>query len=121
MRLKNWKNLFFCILLTSSGGSWCCIRVDAAESAITHVLHPNHLATTQLTHEQLCHKLEQKAINSLCKLSSESHTLELIRKENLKDTQLVTRSEFQRISIFLTQIPEILARQVLYLSLQISS
>ncbi|MGV0104993.1 hypothetical protein NSTC731_02937 [Nostoc sp. DSM 114167] len=46
---------------------------------------------------------------------------ELIRKENLKDTQLVTRSEFQRISIFLTQIPEILARQVLYLSLQISS
>ncbi|MGV0106652.1 hypothetical protein NSTCB13_05480 [Nostoc sp. DSM 114160] len=47
--------------------------------------------------------------------------LELIRKENLKDTQLVTRSEFQRISIFLTQIPEILARQVLYLSLQISS
>ncbi|MGV0103976.1 hypothetical protein NSTCB13_02622 [Nostoc sp. DSM 114160] len=47
--------------------------------------------------------------------------LELIRKENLKDTQVVTRSEFQRISIFLTQIPEILARQVLYLSLQISS
>ncbi|MFN6480890.1 hypothetical protein [Nostoc sp. DedQUE07] len=76
MRLKNWKNLFFCILLTSSGGSWCCIRVDASESAITDVLHPNHLATIQLTHEQLCHKLEQKAINSLCKLSSESHTLD---------------------------------------------
>ncbi|MEH2165404.1 MAG: hypothetical protein V7K41_01730 [Nostoc sp.] len=76
MRLKNWKNLFFCILLTSSGGGWCCIRVDAAESAITDVWHPNHLATIQLTHEQLCHKLEQKAINSLCKLSSESHTLD---------------------------------------------
>ncbi|MDZ7965571.1 MAG: hypothetical protein RM368_11440 [Nostoc sp. DedSLP03] len=76
MRLKNWKNLFFCILLTSSGASWCCIRVNAAESAITDVLHSNHLATTQLTHEQLCHKLEQKAINSLCKLSSESHTLD---------------------------------------------
>ncbi|MDZ8257227.1 hypothetical protein [Nostoc sp. ChiQUE01b] len=76
MRLMNWKNVFFCILLTSSGGTWCCIRVNAAESAITDVWHPNNLATTQLTHEQLCHKLEQKAINSLCKLSSESNTLD---------------------------------------------
>ncbi|MDZ8066939.1 MAG: hypothetical protein RMY64_15165 [Nostoc sp. DedQUE08] len=28
--------------------------------------------------------------------------LELIRKENLKDTQLIARSEFQRISAVLT-------------------
>ncbi|WP_138498568.1 hypothetical protein [Nostoc sp. PA-18-2419] len=33
MQLKNWKNLFFWILLASSCGSCCCIRVDAAESA----------------------------------------------------------------------------------------
>ncbi|MDZ8188917.1 MAG: hypothetical protein RMX96_29195 [Nostoc sp. ChiSLP02] len=32
MRLKNWKNLFFWILLASTTGSWYCIRVDAAES-----------------------------------------------------------------------------------------
>ncbi|MEH2261256.1 hypothetical protein [Nostoc sp.] len=76
MRLKNWKNLFFCILLTSSGGGWCCIRVNAAESAIIDVWHPDNLATTQVTHEQLCQKLEQKAINSVCKLSSESDTLD---------------------------------------------
>jgi len=35
MRFKNWKNLFFWILLASTVGSWFCIRVDAAES-------PNH-------------------------------------------------------------------------------
>lgn len=32
MRFKNWKNLFFWILLASTTGSWFCIRVDAAES-----------------------------------------------------------------------------------------
>lgn len=98
MRLKNWKNLFFCILLTSSGGGWCCIRVNAAESAITDVWHPNHLATIQLTHEQLCHKLEQKAISSLCKLSSESHTLDSPMPLNLaqqtpETTQIADQTE----------------------------
>lgn len=83
MRLKNWKNLFFCILLTSSGGTWCCIRVNAAESTITDVWHLNDLATTQVTDEQLCQKLEQKAINSLCKLSNESHTLDSSMPLNL--------------------------------------
>ncbi|MBN3927383.1 hypothetical protein [Nostoc sp. NMS4] len=73
---KNWKKLFFCILLTSSGGSWCCTRVDAAESAITDVWYSNSLVTTQVNYQQSCHKLEQKAINSLCKLSSESHSLD---------------------------------------------
>ncbi|MFN6525398.1 hypothetical protein, partial [Nostoc sp. ChiSLP03a] len=46
---------------------------------------------------------------------------ELIRKENLKDTQIIARSEFQRISALLAQIPEKYTRQGLYLSLQISS
>ncbi|MBU7581902.1 MAG: hypothetical protein KAF91_03155 [Nostoc sp. TH1S01] len=36
--------------------------------------------------------------------------LELIRKENLKETQLITMSKFQRISAVLTQIPETLTR-----------
>ncbi len=35
MRFKNWKNLFFWILLASTSGCWFCIRVDAAGS-------PNH-------------------------------------------------------------------------------
>ncbi|MEH2284776.1 MAG: hypothetical protein V7K90_26225 [Nostoc sp.] len=83
MRLKNWNNLFFCILLASSGGSWCCIRVDAAESAITDVWHPNNLASTQVTYQQLCHKVEQEAINSVCKLSSESHPLDFRMPLNL--------------------------------------
>ncbi|MEH2462045.1 hypothetical protein [Nostoc sp.] len=76
MRLKNWKNLFFCILLASSGGSWCCIRVDAAESANTDIWSPKNLATTQSNYQQLCQKLEPEVINSLCKQSSESHPLD---------------------------------------------
>lgn len=76
MRLKNWKNLFFCILLASSGGSWCCIRVDAAESANTDIWRPNSLTSTQVNYQQLCQKLEQEAINSLCKQSGESHPLD---------------------------------------------
>ncbi|WP_443689787.1 hypothetical protein [Nostoc mirabile] len=76
MRLKNWKNLFFCILLASSGGSWCCIRVDAAESANTDIWHSKNLASTQENY-QLCQNLEQEVINSLCKQSSESHPLNL--------------------------------------------
>ncbi len=75
MRLKNWKNLFFCILLASSGESWCCIRVDATESATTDIWHPKNLASTEVTYQQLCQNLEQEAINSLCKDSGESHTL----------------------------------------------
>ncbi|MBG1242565.1 hypothetical protein [Nostoc sp. NZL] len=75
MRLKNWKNLFFCIFLASSGGSWCCIRVDAAESANTDIWHPKNLANTQVTY-QLCQNLEQEVINSLCKQSSELPTLD---------------------------------------------
>ncbi|MEA5624331.1 hypothetical protein [Nostoc sp. UHCC 0251] len=75
MRLKNWKNLFFCILLTSSSGSWCCIRVDAVESANTDIWRPKNLANTQLT-DELCQNLEQGAINSLCKQSGESHLLD---------------------------------------------
>ncbi|MEH1982693.1 MAG: hypothetical protein V7L27_26090 [Nostoc sp.] len=47
MRLKNWKNLFFCILLASSGRSCCCIRVDAAESTNTLNLAQQKLETTQ--------------------------------------------------------------------------
>ena len=74
MRLKNWKNLFFYILLMSSGGSWCCIRVDAAESANIEIWPSKNLASTQLNY-QLCQKLEQEVINSLCKQSSESHPL----------------------------------------------
>ncbi|MEH2156989.1 hypothetical protein [Nostoc sp.] len=76
MRLKNWKNLFFCILLASSGGSLCCIRVNAAKSANTDIWRPNSLVSTQVNYQQLCQKLEQKAINSLCKQSSESHLLD---------------------------------------------
>jgi hypothetical protein len=75
MRLKNWKNLFFCILLASSGGSWCCIRVDAAESANTEIWRSKNLASTQVT-DQLCQKLQQGVINSLCQQSSESQTLD---------------------------------------------
>jgi hypothetical protein len=75
MRLKKWKNLFICILLASSGGSWCCIRVDAAESANTEdIWHSKNLASTQVNY-QLCQNLEQELINSLCKQSSESHPL----------------------------------------------
>ncbi|MEH2246124.1 hypothetical protein [Nostoc sp.] len=76
MRLKNWKNLFFCILLASSGGSWCCIRVNAAESANTDIWRPNSLISTQVNYQQLCQKLQQEAINSLCKQSSKSHPLD---------------------------------------------
>ncbi|MEH1897941.1 MAG: hypothetical protein V7K94_22100 [Nostoc sp.] len=76
MRLKNWKNLFFCIFLASSSGSWCCIKVDAAESAITDAWHPKNLASTQVNYQQLCQKLEPEAINSLCKQSSKSHPLD---------------------------------------------
>jgi hypothetical protein len=83
MRLKNWKNLFFCILLASSSGSWCCIKVYAAESAITDVWHPNNLASTQVNYQQLCQKLEQEAINSLCKQSSKSHPLDSQEPLNL--------------------------------------
>ncbi|MBN3906978.1 MAG: hypothetical protein HWQ35_10585 [Nostoc sp. NMS1] len=75
MRLKNWKNLFFCILLASGGGSWCCIRVDAAESANTEIWRSKNLASTQVTY-QLCQKLQQEAMNSLCKQSSESYALD---------------------------------------------
>jgi hypothetical protein len=75
MRLKNWKNLFFCILLASSGGSWCCIRVDATESANTEIWRSKNLASTQVTY-QLCQKLQQEVMNSLCKQSSESHPLD---------------------------------------------
>ncbi|MBN3872627.1 hypothetical protein [Nostoc sp. JL33] len=77
MRLKNWKNLLFCILLTSSGGSWCCIRVDAAESANRDIWRSQNLASRQVNYQQLlCQKLEEEAINSLCKQSSESHPLD---------------------------------------------
>ncbi len=76
MRFKNWKNLFFCILLASSGGSWCCIRVDAAESANTDIWRPQNLASTQVNYQQLCQNLEQEAINSLCKQPSESYPLD---------------------------------------------
>jgi hypothetical protein len=77
MRLKNWKNLFFCIFLASSGGSWCCIRVDAAESANRDIWRPKNLASTQVTYQQLlCQKSQQEAINSLCNQSSESIPLD---------------------------------------------
>ncbi|MEH2420391.1 MAG: hypothetical protein V7K48_05420 [Nostoc sp.] len=76
MQLKNWKNLFFCILLASSGGNWCCIRVDATESANTDIWHPKNLASTQINYQQLCQKLGQEVINSLCKQSSQSHPID---------------------------------------------
>ncbi|MEH2347316.1 MAG: hypothetical protein V7K55_04815 [Nostoc sp.] len=83
MRLNNWKNLFFCIFLASSSGSWCCIKVDAAEFTITDVWHPNNLASTQVNYQRLCHKLEREAINSLCKQSSKSHPLDYQMPLNL--------------------------------------
>lgn len=93
MLLKNWKNLFFCILLASSGGSWCCIRVDAAESANTGIWRPKNLASTQVTYQLLCKKLNQKAINSLCKQSSESHPLDSVMPLNLaQQTQETTQT-----------------------------
>lgn len=49
------------------------------------------------------------------------YLLELIHKDNLKDTQLIIRSEFQQITAFLTAITETLTQLVLYLSLQIRS
>jgi hypothetical protein len=72
MQLNNWKNLFFYILLASCGGSWCCMRVDAAESANIDIWHPNNLVSTQVT----CQKLQPEKINSLCKQSSKSHPLD---------------------------------------------
>ncbi|MFN6567975.1 hypothetical protein, partial [Dendronalium sp. ChiSLP03b] len=62
----------------------------------------------------------QELLNAIVKLL-EHKNYELIRKENLKDTQIIARSEFQRISALLAQIPEKYTRQGLYLSLQISS
>lgn len=75
MRLKNWKNLFFCTLLASSGGSWCCIGVDAAKSANTDIWRLNNLASTKVTY-QPCQKLAQEVTNSLCKQFSESQSLD---------------------------------------------
>ncbi|MFN6464697.1 MAG: hypothetical protein RMZ41_023165 [Nostoc sp. DedVER02] len=82
MRFKNWKNLFFCILLTSNGGSWCCIRVDAAESVNTEIWRYKNLASTQVTY-QVCQKLQKEVTNSLCKQSSASHLLYLQMPLNL--------------------------------------
>ncbi|MFN6482729.1 MULTISPECIES: hypothetical protein [unclassified Nostoc] len=76
MRLKNWKNLFFCILLASSGGSWYCIRVDAVESANRDIWRSENLASIQVTDGQLCQNLKQETINSLCKQSNESRPLD---------------------------------------------
>ncbi|MHC5936377.1 porin family protein [Nostoc sp.] len=93
MRLNNWKNLFFCIFLASSGGSWCCIRVDAAESANTDIWRPQNLASTQLNYQQLCQKLEQEVINSLCKQASESHPLDSQMPLNLaQQTREITQA-----------------------------
>ncbi|MEH1912324.1 MAG: hypothetical protein V7L05_10240 [Nostoc sp.] len=93
MRLKNWKNLFFCIFLASSGGSWCCIRVDAAESANTDIWHPQNLASTQLNYQQLCQKLEQEVINSLCKQASELHPFDSQMPLNLaQQTREITQA-----------------------------
>lgn len=86
MRLNNWKNLFFCILLASSGGSWCCIRVDAAESVNTDIWRSKNLANTQVTY-QLCQKLEQGVINFLCKQSSQSQSLDSQMPLNLAQQQ----------------------------------
>ncbi|MEH2447646.1 MAG: hypothetical protein V7K18_18270 [Nostoc sp.] len=86
MRLNNWKNLFFCILLASSGGSWCCIKVDAAESANTDIWRSKNLANTQVTY-QLCQKLEQEVINFLCKQSSQSQSLDSQMPLNLAQQQ----------------------------------
>ncbi|MCW5313146.1 hypothetical protein GTQ43_04735 [Nostoc sp. KVJ3] len=73
MRLNNWKSLFFCIFLASSGGSWCCIRVDAVESANTNIWRSKNVVSIQYITDWRCQKLKQKVINSLCKQSSESH------------------------------------------------
>ena len=92
MRLNNWKNLFFCILLASSGGSWCCIRVDAAESANTDIWRSKNLANTQVTY-QLCQKLEQEVINFLCKQSSQSQSLDSQMPLNLAQQQTPAATE----------------------------
>ncbi|MEH2139352.1 hypothetical protein [Nostoc sp.] len=76
MRLKNWKNLFFCIFLASSSGSWCCIKVNATEFTITDAWHSKNLANTQVNYQQLCQKLEHEAINSLCKQFNKSYPLD---------------------------------------------
>ncbi|MBE9037288.1 hypothetical protein [aff. Roholtiella sp. LEGE 12411] len=83
MQLKVWKNLFFWILLASSGGNFYCMRVDAAELANTDIIlrhHKNDLAPniTSLDNTKIhqpCHKLEQEIINSFCKHSNESQNL----------------------------------------------
>jgi hypothetical protein len=90
MRLKKWNNLFFCILLASSSATWCCIRVDAAKSVNTDVWHSKNLARTQVNYQQLCQKLQQKAINSLCKQPSESHPLDSQIPLNLAQQTLQT-------------------------------
>ncbi|MCC5614158.1 hypothetical protein LC605_03510 [Nostoc sp. CHAB 5836] len=98
MRLKKWNNLFFCVLLASSGGTWWCIRVDAARSANTDVWHSQNLARTQVNYQQLCQKLQQKAINSLCKQPSESHPLDSqiplnLAQQTLQTTQAPNQTE----------------------------
>ncbi|WP_193197283.1 hypothetical protein [Nostoc sp. MG11] len=81
MQLKIWKNLFFWILLASSGGSCYCIKVDAAESVNTNIWrHHNNFAPkitsfASTQNHQQCQQLEQEAINSFCKQSSESKSL----------------------------------------------
>ncbi|MEH2465959.1 hypothetical protein [Nostoc sp.] len=92
MRLNNWKNLFFCILLASSGGSWCCIKVDAAESANTDIWRSKNLANTQVTY-QLCQKLEQEVINFLCKQSSQSQSLDSQMPLNVAQQQTPAATE----------------------------
>ncbi|MDZ8237347.1 MAG: hypothetical protein RMZ69_09285 [Nostoc sp. ChiQUE01a] len=149
MRFKNWKNLFFWILLASTTGSWFCIRVDAAESpnndlapmGRTHSSPTSRqgatptaqqvgeewppqdwllgteyrgrnsfkiwlgyespvpsskiasLATTQVTYQQ-CQDLEQDTINSSCKDSSQSQTLDLQTPLNLaQETPEVTQAQ----------------------------
>ncbi|NDJ20478.1 hypothetical protein GS682_02225 [Nostoc sp. B(2019)] len=99
MQMKIWKNLFFWILLASSGGSCYCIKVDAAESANTNIwLHHNDfapkitsLASTQI-HQQ-CEQLEQEAINSFCKQSSESQSLQSQIPSNLTQQTLPTTDQ----------------------------
>jgi hypothetical protein len=79
MQLKVWKNLFFWILLASSGESYCCMRVNAAELANTDILwrhHKNDLAPkiTSLDNTKIhqpCQELEQEVINSFCKHSND--------------------------------------------------
>ncbi|WP_392531190.1 hypothetical protein [Nostoc sp. C117] len=77
MRLNNWKNLLFWIVLVSSCGSWCCIRVDAAESANENFASKiTSVANTQINY-QPCQELEQEAISYLCKQSSQLQSLDL--------------------------------------------